>query len=65
MHAANALKTPILPLFARLTPQMQLTDNIISCSLFDDEDVNNIEVKSILAQYIKLSNYVHNHLQAY
>ena len=64
MHAANALKTPILPLFARLTPQMQLTDNIISFSLFDDEDVNNIEVSSILAQYIKLANYVHNHLQA-
>ena len=64
MHAANALKTPILPLFARLTPQMQLTDNIISFSLFDDEDVNNIEVNSILAQYIKLANYVHNHLQS-
>ena len=64
MHAANALKTPILPLFARLTPQMQLTENIISFSLFDDEDVNNIEVSSILAQYVNLINYVHNHLQA-
>jgi len=61
MHAANALKTPILPLFARLTPQMQLTDNIISFSLFDHRDVNNIEVNSILAQYKKLTNYVDNH----
>ena len=64
MHAANALKTPILPLFARLTPQMQLTDVITSFSLFDDEDVNNIEVSSILAQYRKITSYVHNHLQA-
>ena len=64
MHAANALKTPILPLFARLTPQMQLTDVITSFSLFDDEDVNNIEVSSILSQYRKLTSYVHNHLQA-
>jgi len=61
MHAANALKTPILPLFARLTPQMQLTENIVSFSLFDHEDVNNIDVNSILDQYKKLTTYVDNH----
>ena len=63
MHAANALKTPILPLFAKLTPQMQLTDSIVSFSLFDGQDVNNIKVNAILTEYSKFTNYVHNHPQ--
>ena len=54
MHAANALQTPILALYAKLTPQMQLTDKIVSFSLFDDEDVNNIKVSAIVEEYLKI-----------
>ena len=63
MHAANAVKTPIVSLFARLTPTMQLTDNIVSFSIYDSTDVNNITVKNILEEYSKCINYVGNHLQ--
>ena len=63
MHAANAVKTPIVSLFARLTPTMQLTDNIVSFSIYDLTDVNNITVKNILEEYSKCINYVGNHLQ--
>jgi len=63
MHAANAVNTPIVPLFARLTPQMQLTDAINAFPLFDKSDVNNILVESILEQYNKASNFVGSHPQ--
>jgi ADP-heptose:LPS heptosyltransferase len=62
MHAANALKTPILAIFARLKPQMQLTDSIVSFSLFDNEDVNNINVSAILEEYSKFTNFAYNRL---
>jgi heptosyltransferase-2 len=64
MHAANALNTPILPIFARLTPQMQLTESILSFSLFDEDDVNNIKVSEIIDKYSKFANYVGSRLQA-
>jgi ADP-heptose:LPS heptosyltransferase len=64
MHAANSLNTPILALFARLTPAMQLTESISSFSLYDEDDVNNIEVKNILHSYSNLSNLDGNHPQA-
>ena len=63
MHAANAVNTPIVSLFARLTPTMQLTDSIVSFSIYDSTDVNNITVKNILEEYSKCINYVGNHLQ--
>jgi heptosyltransferase-2 len=63
MHAANAVTTPIVPLFARLTSQMQLTDVITAFPLFDKEDVNNIPVNDVLGEYYKASNYVDNHPQ--
>jgi len=63
MHAANAVNTPIVSLFARLTPTMQLTDNIVSFSIYDSTDVNNITVKNILEEYSKCIKYVGNHLQ--
>jgi len=63
MHAANAVNTPIVSLFARLTPTMQLTDNIVSFSIYDSTDVNNITVKIFLEEYSKCINYVGNHLQ--
>jgi len=61
MHASNAVNTPIIPLFARLTPQMQLTDAIHAFPLFDKSDVNNIPVKKILEKYNEASNFVDNH----
>ena len=63
MHASNAVNTPVVPLFARLTPQMQLTDAIHAFPLFDRNDVNNILVEEILEKYNEASNFVDNHPQ--
>jgi heptosyltransferase-2 len=63
MHAANAVATPIVPLFAGLTWQMRLTDADTAFPLFDKEDVNNIPVNDVLGEYYKASNYVDNHPQ--
>jgi len=64
MHSANAVNTPILSIFARLTPKMQLTKSIASISLYDDEDVNNIEVTAIFEEFLKFTNNAHNRLPA-
>ena len=61
MHASNAVSTPIVPIFARLTPQMQLTDATCAFPLFDKSDVNNISVEAILEKYDEASNFVGNH----
>jgi len=63
MHASNAVNTPIAPLFARLTPQMQLTNAIVAFPLFDKSDVNNISVESVLEKYNEASNFVDSHPQ--
>ena len=63
MHSANAINTPIVPLFARLTPIMQLTESIQAFPLFDANDVNNIPVEDILIKYIEATNFVNNHPQ--
>lgn len=63
MHSANAINTPIVPLFARLTPIMQLTESIQAFPLFDANDVNNIPVEDILVKYIEATNFVNNHPQ--
>jgi heptosyltransferase-2 len=63
MHASNAVSTPIVPIFARLTPQMQLTDIVQAFPLFDKSDVNNISVEAILEKYNEASNFVGNHPQ--
>ena len=63
MHASNAVSTPIVPIFARLTPQMQLTDVVHAFPLFDKSDVNNISVEAILEKYNEASNFVGNHPQ--
>ena len=63
MHASNAVSTPIVPIFARLTPQMQLTDAACAFPLFDKSDVNNISVEAILEKYNEASNFVGNHPQ--
>ncbi len=63
MHSANAINTPIVPLFARLTPIMQLTESIQAFPLFDANDVNNIPVEDILVKYIEATNFVNNYPQ--
>ena len=63
MHASNAVNTPVIPLFARLTPQMQLTNAIHAFPLFDKSDVNNISVESVLERYDEAISFVGNHPQ--
>ena len=53
MHAANSVNTPIIALFARLSPEMQLTESICAFSLYDDQDVNNISVAEVIRKYEK------------
>jgi len=53
MHAANAVGTPIVPLFARLTPEMQLTPSIISFPSYNKSNVKEISAECVLSQYDK------------
>jgi hypothetical protein len=62
MHAANSLNKTIIPLFARLTPAMQLTDCINAFPLFDDSDVNNITTEDVIERYFEAINNNHNNL---
>ena len=61
MHAANAVETPIIPLFARLQEQMQLTSSIKAFPIFDPTNVNNILVKDIIQKYNEATKLDHNH----
>ena len=63
MHAANSLNKVVIPLFARLTPEMQLTDCINAFPLFDDLDVNNITTEDVIEKYYEATNFFDNHLQ--
>ena len=60
MHAANAVNTPIVPLFARLNENMQLTESICSFATFNELDVNNIGVENIYEMYIEASDLIEN-----
>jgi len=62
MHSANAVNTPIVALFARLTDQMQLTDSIRAFSIYDKNDVNNISVKDVLLKYKEATIFFHSRL---
>ena len=57
MHAANSVNKTIIPLFARLTPEMQLTDCINAFPLFDDTNVNNITIEDVIEKYNEAINY--------
>ena len=57
MHSANAVNTKIIPLFARLSERMQLTECNRSFSLFDKTDVNNILFEDILKKYHEAANF--------
>lgn len=54
MHASNAELNKIIPLFARLTPSMQLTDIVPAFPLFNQEDVNNISAEKVNTKISKL-----------
>ena len=60
MHSANAVKTPIISLFARLDANMQLTESICAFPLFDKRDVNNILVEDIIQKYNEASKILDN-----
>ena len=61
LHSANAVKTTIIPLFARLEAHMQFTESICAFPLFDKRDVNNILVEDILQKYNEACNITENH----
>jgi ADP-heptose:LPS heptosyltransferase len=63
MHAAIAVNTPIIPLFARINSDMRLTNSDDSFSIFDQESVNNIEVATVLERFEKAINFFDNHHQ--
>ena len=58
MHAANAVNTPVVALFARLSPEMQLTESIRAFSIYDKNDVNNISVNDVLTKYKEATDCV-------
>ena len=64
MHAANSVGTKVIPLFARLEAEMQLTQSCQDFSLFDIADVNNISVHDIIRNYLEATSSDHNGHQA-
>ena len=61
MHSANSVNTPIVALFAKLSPEMQLTESIRAFSVYDKNDVNSISVKDVVKKYKEATNFVHTH----
>jgi len=59
MHASNCLQKPIIPLFAKLTPKMQLTESIPAFPCYDAESVVNIKVSCIKKNIKKIMNVGH------
>lgn len=51
MHAANSVGTDIIPLFAHLTPQMQLTEAIKAYPMYDVTNVNNIKSEDVIEKF--------------
>ena len=63
MHAGNAVNTGIVPLLSKLSSKMQLTDSIHDFSIFDKENVNNIDAISIVKKYFEASSFYDSHPQ--
>ena len=63
MHAANAVNTPIIAIFARLSPKMQLTQSIRAETFYDKKDVNNILAKDIIFKYKEFFKFDYSHPQ--
>jgi len=64
MHAANSLGVKVLPLFARLNAEMQLTQSCIADPISDEFDVNNIQYEEIVMKYCEIFNLDYNHHQS-
>jgi len=62
MHAAHSVGTTSVSLLAKLNSDMQLTEAINSFPIFDDSDVNNISIKSIVNRCREAANYADSHL---
>jgi len=62
MHAANAVDTPVVALFARLTAEMQLTKASSANYLYDQESVINIKPEDVFKQYTRGLDRVENKL---
>ncbi|ALE02775.1 glycosyltransferase family 9 protein [Candidatus Pseudothioglobus singularis] len=58
MHAACAVDTCFIPLFARVNQQMRLTNSINAYPLFDNKDVNNINTEVIYKKYIEVKEFL-------
>ena len=56
MHAANALNTTVVALFAKLNTEILLTESCISYNLYDDHAVNNLSADDVYKKYIEASN---------
>jgi ADP-heptose:LPS heptosyltransferase len=61
MHAANAVNTKNISLFARLTPEMLITKKADTIQLYDNMDVNNISSEAVFLKYCEISNFSDNH----
>ena len=51
MHVANCFERILVPLFARLEPNMQLTESIVAFSAYDKDDVSNISVDAVMRNF--------------
>ena len=58
MHAACAVDTCIIPLFARVNQQMRLTNSTNAYPLFDNKDVNNINTEDIYKKYLEAKEFL-------
>jgi len=55
MHAANALDTPVLCLFARLSENMRLTRTLKYSCIEDKENVNNITALEVFDEFTRFN----------
>ena len=62
MHAANAVGTTNVSLLAKLDSDMQLTEANNSFPIFDNSDVNNISVESVVNRCQEAANFADSHL---
>ena len=52
MHAAHSLNIPTISLFAKVKPELRLTNKIKNISIYDSSDVNNIKPSEIFEKYL-------------
>jgi len=61
LHGATAMKVNTAVLLARLEPDMLLTKNTSALSLYDNHNVNKINVNDIILKYREAFNLFDNH----